>query len=110
MKENQINTMLAANASGLYQCKQMSTNEPNFVSFPNVSRRLQHKEHCHKKDTVARKNFVFTVFPVGINADMNDETMNVVRFKMRNAYLRGQITFLFTIRDAQNTKRGPSIG
>jgi hypothetical protein len=31
--ENQINTMLAGNASVLYQCKTMSNNEPNFFTF-----------------------------------------------------------------------------
>jgi len=84
--------MLDCNASGFCQCKQMSKNEPNIVFFPDVSRRLWHREQCHKKGTIARKNFVVIVSPVGINADMNDETTNLVRFKTRNAYLSGQIT------------------
>lgn len=109
-KENQINTTLACNASGLYQCRQMSNNKTNIVFFSDVSRRLWLREQCHKKDTVARKKFVVIVSPVGINADTKDETTNFVKFKIRNAYLRGQITFLFTIRDVQNTKRGPAKG
>ena len=132
--------MLAGNASGIYQCKQTSNNEPNIVFFAEVSRRLWYREQCHKKGTVVRKNFVVILFPVGtnplnaelnpichllallggativvvsrlrVNADMNDETKNFVSFTMRNAYLRGQITFLFTIHDVQNTKPGPATG
>jgi hypothetical protein len=71
--------MPVGNISGLCQCRQTSTNEPN-VFFPHISRRMRHREHCYKKDTITRNNCVVIVSPVGINADMN-----VASFKMRNA-------------------------
>ena len=54
--------------------------------------------------------YIYDISSLRINDDMNDETMNVVRFKIRNAYLRAQIKFLFTIRDVQNTKSEPATG